>query len=514
MPGIDGRMLREWRRARGWDVPQLARQLRHASQEPVAAHDGLVRMIRSWERGAHALSERYELLYRALGFADGGAERDRVAGKDPDKSADRRSDRDRAQGSRRHRDWGARLPSSREVPSAAATREQSQVPADPSYATLGAGRPSSPEADIVEVCCRTPDGRITFVTVPLRQLTGDPVAVLPRVLEPVPAEPDGGDRTITAAPRIVRNRSAEHFLLARRTLRDNDNLFGPRDVIPLALRQLAAMREISQSLSEGGRRDLLLPQIQFADLLGWLYQDSCDYEAAQRWLDRALQWAHSLNDDSCVAFVLARKSQLAGDTRDASTAIAAAGAAMRLAGRDNLVSAAAATYGAHGHALAGDADTAKRLYDKARAAIRQAHTQTGPGTGYGLVPGVGTDSASWMTFMDDTYIDVYHAHSLAVLGHHAAAADGFGTAIPGLRPGFHRDRGVYLAREARSRAAMGEHDRAAELAEQALMIGTETQSARIFAELDGVRDATRAADGHPAVSRLRAALAAPRGLPG
>jgi tetratricopeptide (TPR) repeat protein len=507
-------MLREWRRARGWDVPQLARQLRHASQEPVAAHDGLVRMIRSWERGAHALSERYELLYRALGFGDGPAERDRAAGSGPDKSADRGSGRDRAQGSRKHRDWGSRLPSSREVPSAAATREQPREPVDLPYATLGAGRPSSPEADIVEVCCRTPDGRITFVAVPLRQLTGDPVALPPRASEPAPAEPDSGDRTITAAPRIVRDQSAEHFLIARRTLRDNDNLFGPRDVIPLALRQLAAMRELSHSLGEGGRRDLLLPQIQFADLLGWLYQDSCDYEAAQRWLDRALQWAHSLSDDCCVAFVLARKSQLAGDTRDASTAIATAGAAMRLAGRDNLVSAAAATYGAHGHALAGDADTAKRLYDKARAAIRQARTLTGPGTGHGCVPGAGTGSASWMTFMDDAYIDVYHAHSLAVLGHHAAAADGFGTAIPGLRPGFHRDRGVYLAREARSRAATGEHDRAAELAEQALMIGTETQSARIFAELDGVRDATRAADRHPAVSRLRAALAAPRGLQG
>jgi tetratricopeptide (TPR) repeat protein len=507
-------MLREWRRARGWDVPQLARQLRHASPEPVAAHDGLVRMIRSWERGAHALSERYELLYRALGFGDGPADRDRTAGKGPDKSADRSSDRDRAQGAHKHRDYESRRPSSREVPLATVTREQSREPAELSYATLGAGRPSSPEPDIVEVCCRTPDGRIIFVAVPLRQLTGDPVTAPARAGEPAPAEPDSGDHTSTAMTRVHRDTPAEHFLIARRTLRDNDNLFGPRDVIPLALRQLAAMRELSLSLDDGDRRDLLLPRIQFADLLGWLYQDSCDYEAAQRWLDRALRWAHGLNDDCCVAFVLARKSQLACDTRDASTAIATAGAAMRLAGRDNLVSAAAATYGAHGHALAGDADTAKRLYDKARVAIRQARTLTGPGTGHGSAPGTGTGSASWMTFLDDAYIDVYHAHSLAVLGHHAAAADGFGAAIAGLRPGFHRDRGVYLAREARSRAATGEHDRAAELAEQALTIGAETRSARIFAELEGIRDVTRAADGHPAVSRLGAALAAVRALQG
>jgi hypothetical protein len=68
MPGIDGETLRAWRRSRGWDVPKTARELRRASSEPIAAHEGLVRMIRGWERGDHALTERYELLYQALGL--------------------------------------------------------------------------------------------------------------------------------------------------------------------------------------------------------------------------------------------------------------------------------------------------------------------------------------------------------------------------------------------------------------------------------------------------------------
>ena len=72
MPGSDGVTLRAWRRSRGWDVPELARQLRRAAGKAgvqVAAHDGLIRMIYAWERGDHEVSERYELLYRALGFA-------------------------------------------------------------------------------------------------------------------------------------------------------------------------------------------------------------------------------------------------------------------------------------------------------------------------------------------------------------------------------------------------------------------------------------------------------------
>jgi hypothetical protein len=75
MPGIDGAMLREWRRSRGWDVPEMAQRLRRAAREagvPVATLTGLVRMIYAWERGDHGLSERYELLYRrALGLAVG-----------------------------------------------------------------------------------------------------------------------------------------------------------------------------------------------------------------------------------------------------------------------------------------------------------------------------------------------------------------------------------------------------------------------------------------------------------
>jgi tetratricopeptide (TPR) repeat protein len=71
MPGLDGEMLRAWRRSRGWDVPELARQLRRAAREAtvsIAAPAGLIRMIYAWERGDHDLSERYELLYRALGL--------------------------------------------------------------------------------------------------------------------------------------------------------------------------------------------------------------------------------------------------------------------------------------------------------------------------------------------------------------------------------------------------------------------------------------------------------------
>jgi len=66
MPGIDGATLREWRRSRGWDVPEMERRLRRAARETgvsIADDQGLKRMIYAWERGSHKLTERYELLY-------------------------------------------------------------------------------------------------------------------------------------------------------------------------------------------------------------------------------------------------------------------------------------------------------------------------------------------------------------------------------------------------------------------------------------------------------------------
>lgn len=73
MPHIEGETLRAWRRSLGWDVPEMARRLRHAAVDgQVPVHDALVRMIWRWER-LGLKTERYELLYRALGFDDAAA---------------------------------------------------------------------------------------------------------------------------------------------------------------------------------------------------------------------------------------------------------------------------------------------------------------------------------------------------------------------------------------------------------------------------------------------------------
>jgi tetratricopeptide (TPR) repeat protein len=85
--------------------------------------------------------------------------------------------------------------------------------------------------------------------------------------------------------------------------------------------------------------------------------------------------------------------------------------------------------------------------------------------------------------LNESYIDAHHALSLNELGDHQRAADLFERALQTLPCGFHRDRGVYLARAARAYAGAREFDQAATLGIQSLSIATETRSGRTATEL-------------------------------
>lgn len=154
-----------------------------------------------------------------------------------------------------------------------------------------------------------------------------------------------------------------------------------------------------------------------------------------------------------MTFILCRKTQLACDTGRPGEAVGLADAALRAAGPSPLA-AVAATFGAHSHALDGDAATSRRMYDQARAVL-----DTG-------------QPVPWATFFDPSYVEVYQAQSLAVLGEHTAA-EGFGAAISGLRPA-----------------------------------ATETRSARILTELAALDKAVSRAADTPAVAAFRDAMTA------
>lgn len=282
----------------------------------------------------------------------------------------------------------------------------------------------------------------------------------------------------------------EHFQQVRKALADSDNLFGPNMVIPTAREQINTMQELRQSRRGGELRRLLRVQAEFADLLGWLHQDKGEHHAAQFWLDRALEWSYSSGDQESAVFILARKSQLAGDMKDGAETVGLAEAALSMAGPRSRIAAIATTYAAHGYALQSEAANSNRAYERARELLADADS----------------DETPWGQFFDDAYIGVQQAQSWTVLGEYRAAAEQYRSAIAALPTGFRRDQGVYLAREALAYANAHDAEKAADIGLNALTIGVDTGSRRVLDELVQVGNELGPWKAKPEVSHFYHAL--------
>ncbi|GHJ36030.1 helix-turn-helix domain-containing protein [Streptomyces sp. TS71-3] len=323
----------------------------------------------------------------------------------------------------------------------------------------------APSSEGISVPARTDDGRIIFVSISRRQLLGGlgAAAASAALLDPSTAAAH------TPPPGALPDMDPiEHLQATHRVLIDNDNLFGPFQSIPIVERQLAAMKVLRNDARGSDRRRLLQVQTQYAELAGWFHQDAGNLRAAQHWTREALEFSHMAGDPELTTYVLARRSQIAGDMLDPAEAVDVAEAAEGMAPPGSRIAAMAATFAGHGHALRGDTEASRRAYGHAHE-LREAMNPN--------------PESPWAIWLDEAYIEVHRAQSLSVLGEYRAAADGFRKAIVQLPAGFHRDRGVYLAREAVALAGAGEAEEAAVKGMQALHIGVETGSGRITREL-------------------------------
>jgi tetratricopeptide (TPR) repeat protein len=338
--------------------------------------------------------------------------------------------------------------------------------------------------------CRALDGRILWVSIPRRTFMsgGLSAAALAAIATPPASGPFGARLRTVAAPET---NPIETLRQLRRALIDADNLFGPAGVLPAVLGQIQVIRQLRADRRGADRQSLLTMQAEYAEFAGWLHQDARDFPAAGFWLDRALEWSHAASDREMATYVMARKSQLAGDMGDAASAIDLASAAGGMARKRSRLKATAATYGAHGYALAGQRTACLRAIDGAREMA--GRLQDNP-------------ESPWATWLDGAYVDVQRGRCLSALGEHAQAATVFQQAIRDLPPSFRRDRGVYLAREALAHAGAREPEQAAGVGMQAVAIAHDTQSGRVIDELARVGASLEPWAALPAVADFQDAL--------
>jgi tetratricopeptide (TPR) repeat protein len=346
----------------------------------------------------------------------------------------------------------------------------------------------------ISVPCRLADGSVIWVALNRRALlrTGMGLGAAASVGVSSPAFADSG-----AVPSLVRKARAayaygstpvEHLRRTRRLLIDNDNLLGPRHAVAAVRDHIQVIQELRRDAKGADRRDLMELQTQYGEFLSWLYQDLGNPQAASYWLDRAMQWSHTVGDDDLTTYVMARKAQLAGDTVDLADVVDLAEAAQRMARPRSRLAAVARTYEAYGHALRGDADESERAIDDVRNAL----------------DGAAADPTPWGVWLTASYVEVHRAQGLDALGKHDQAADAFGAAIRLMPDGYHRDRGVYMARQAVALAGARAPEQAAALGMHALTVAEDTGSGRITNELARLDKALIPWQREPAVAEFRA----------
>jgi tetratricopeptide (TPR) repeat protein len=354
---------------------------------------------------------------------------------------------------------------------------------------------ASPGGDLggsLVVPCWT-DGRITWVTINRRTFLsrGGTAALAAIAAAALPPAPGGASvNLLSSAPTADGRTPVEHLAALRRVLIDADNQLGSAAVVPVTESQVAVIRHLLDGQDGGDRRALLTLQAQFAEFAGWLRQDGCDFEQAQYWLDRSLEWAHMAGEQDLATYILLRKSQLAGDMGQAADAADLAEAAARMAVPRSRIGATAPCFGAHGYALAGQHSAAERAIDRALNLEADAD-----------------DGSSWAIWLDPSYIKVQHARCLSALGQHGRAAAVFGDAIGDIGGSYRRDCGVYLGRQALAYARACEPEQAVAAGMRALDVAGNAQSGRVTAELGNVRIALARWQRLPDVARFHEALA-------
>ncbi|MFC8454754.1 helix-turn-helix domain-containing protein [Kitasatospora sp. NPDC057223] len=348
----------------------------------------------------------------------------------------------------------------------------------------------------MSVPCRLQDGSVVWVDLDRRSLlrSGVGLGVAAAMGVGVPAAAAADQSAVAALARRARTASAygstpvEHLRRTRRLLIESDNVLGAGRVIPTVLEHISVIQELRREAQGSDRADLMELQIRYGELASWLYQDLGNDQKAQFWLDRALQWSHTAGDGELTSYVMARKAQLATDMGDLDDVVDLAEAAQRLARPRSRLAAVARTYQAYGHALRGEALDSERVLDQVRQTLEVA----------------AADPSRWGSWLNPAYVEVYRAQSLQALKRHDQAADAYAGALRMLPDGYHRDRGVYLARQAVALAGAGSPEQAATVGLHALAVVGDTGSGRIVNELVRLDGSLAAWGGVPEVADFRA----------
>ncbi|MFI8974194.1 helix-turn-helix domain-containing protein [Nocardia asteroides] len=256
-----------------------------------------------------------------------------------------------------------------------------------------------------------------------------------------------------------------------------DMLAGPHDLLDLVEKQLSAI-DSAMNTDARGRKKLLYVSARFAEFLGWLHQDAGNLHVAMKWSDVALNRADECGDPQLRAYVLMRKSNIAGDTGDTAASVnhveEALANATALTPRQRSV-----LLRQKGHAYATLTTTTSGRGDH-RACV-DALTEAAE-----LAAEVCADVNDLAQYCSPGYVAMEAAHCWVQLGRPEKALTTLEAGLSDWAPGSNRDLGMGFARLATAYAGLSQPDEALDVARHALTIHAATGSYRTIQQLQRV----------------------------
>lgn len=244
---------------------------------------------------------------------------------------------------------------------------------------------------------------------------------------------------------------------------------------------------------------------KFAEFCGWLCQDSGDTGAAIYWTNRALDYAHELDNPELLAYVLTRKGNIVTEAGSPGHGLGLANAALNISGNiAPTVRAVSLRHRARAHSLLAEKNEFERDTSEAMAYAADAHPAK---ESYVTIDaGVSWDHAKYCT---PAYITMEAGISWVNFAKPDLAIEIFHDSLRTWPSGSQvRDRGLCLARLATASAVQHDVEPAYEAAAEALAIAQTTGSARIRGQLVSAYNHLKPAGGHPVVRELGHQLAA------
>lgn len=250
IPLVKGEVLREFRRSKGWDVPEMARRIRKAANgDSLPSPDSLMRMIHRWEReglNPSSRAERYQLIYA------------KVFGVSPDELI-----------------YGPSAPQN--------TNSAERTPGNKPGQLAAIN--SLPEASQE---FRVHSAGFGFT-------------------------PDDEERIIYAARRPSRVDSSVAVPLAKvlAAQRETEDEIGSASMIRPVVGQLATIENLVVEARGEARPAILDVAAQWAEYAGWLNTSVGNSSDARSWFDRAHEWAIEADNQTLASTVLSFKGHLA-----------------------------------------------------------------------------------------------------------------------------------------------------------------------------------------------------------